>query len=66
MMKTPAPRGFTISFSRHKRGWGWKQTYAPDSPEHCCERFGFRTRRDALADLNAELRRREQREAAGA
>ena len=57
MNKTPAPSGFTISFSRHDRSWGWKQTY-PVSGQ-LKEKWGFRSRRMALADLHAEVERRK-------
>ncbi len=58
MNKTPAPPGFTISFSRHARSWGWKQTYAT-TDAHDKERWGFRSRRLALADLCTEVEQRK-------
>ncbi len=57
MNKTPAPPGFTISFSRHARSWGWKQTYP--EPGQLKEKWGFRSRRFALADLCAEVEQRK-------
>ena len=58
MNKTPAPAGFTISFSRHWRSWGWKQTYQ-EAGQIKKEQWGFQSRRFALADLHAEVERRK-------
>lgn len=59
LAKAPAPPGFSISFSRHGKRWGWKQIYKAEFPELDTERWGFRRRRDALDDLHAEVAKRE-------
>lgn len=65
VLKRAAPAGYTVSFSRHKRSWGWRRSLKAN-PEHDGvpdERWGFRTRNQALGDLLAELDRRTQKAA---
>lgn len=52
--KNNPPHGFSLSFSRHKRSWGWKDQYPDANAAYDRERFGFLSRREANADAHAE------------
>ncbi len=59
MLKAPVPPGFSVAFSRHSRGWGWREVYKAKSEDHVDRRTGFRSRNLALADLYQEITRRQ-------
>ena len=52
MLKSSGPAGYSISFSRHGKRWGWKRRYPQDDglPN---ERWGFAKRAEAMADARA-------------
>ena len=62
MSNKSTPTGFTIRFDRHRRRWGWKQTFdvaTAQAAGHTVERFTFARRPEALQDLTDELERRK-------
>jgi len=64
------PEGFVFRYDRWSRkGWWWKQVLHASEAKlagHPIERGPFRSRRHALADLDLELRRRADLDAAAA